>query len=121
MTQSAFQFSHHKLEAYRVARQVAVAAKQVADEVPRGYRPWAEQLIRAAGSTVALIGEGANRYSAAQKRQRFTEARGEAGEVACWVELLDDLGMVAEGRARPLLRQCDRLCGMLTGLIKRWR
>lgn len=119
MNVSQFQFAHHKLDAYQVARQMADRSKVIADRVPRGYRKWADQLLRAAGSTVGLIGEGANRFTTGQKRQKFTEARGEAGEVAAWVEQLHGCGMVAEVEALEVLALADRVCAMLTGLIKR--
>jgi four helix bundle protein len=119
MQTSQFRFVHHKLDAYRVARQLADRCKVIADRVPRGYRKWADQLLRAAGSTVGLIGEGANRFTAGQKRQKFTEARGEAGEVAAWVEQLHSCGMVGEAEAVAVLTLADRVCAMLTGLIKR--
>jgi hypothetical protein len=75
MQTSPFRFVHHRLDAYRLARQLADRCKVIADRVPRGYRKWADQLLRAAGSTVGLIGEGANRFTAGQKRQKLT-ARG---------------------------------------------
>ena len=114
-----YQFTHHKLDAYRVAREMALRVKPVAERVPRGHRSWADQLTRAAGNTVGLIGEGANRFSSGQKRQRFTEARGEAGEVASWVELLHSYGMVPEAEAEAVLHLANRVCAMMTGLIKR--
>ena len=46
-----------------VAREMAMRVKPVVERVPRGYRNWADQLLRAAGNTVGLIGEGANRFS----------------------------------------------------------
>jgi len=69
-------FPHHRLDAYRVSVEMACTAKKLADRVPRGYRSFADQLLRAAGSTVLLIAEGANRYTAGQKRQRFSAGAG---------------------------------------------
>ncbi len=89
------------------------------DRVPRGHRKWADQLVRAAGSTVGLIGEGANRYTAGQKRQKFTEARGEAGEVAAWVEQLALCGLAPDAEATEVLGLANRVCAMLTRLIQR--
>ena len=67
-----------------------------------------------------LIGEGANRYTAGQKRQRFSEARGEAGEVAVVVELLMDLELVPVSEGDKALELADRVCAMLTKLISRF-
>ena len=119
MQTSQFRFAHHKLDAYRVAREMADRSQVIAERVPRGYRKWADQLLRSAGSTVGLVGEGANRYSAGQKRHKFTEARGEAGEVAAWVEQLHSCGMVGEAEALEVLALADRVCAMLTRLIRR--
>jgi four helix bundle protein len=76
-------------------------------------------MLRAAGSTVGLIGEGANRFSKGQKRQRFTEARGEAGEVAVHVEAGCGMRIVDEEDAMAILERANRICAMLTGLIHR--
>jgi len=119
MDSSKFRFAHHRLEAYQVSRQMADRARHVSERVPRGYRSFADQLLRAAGNTVALVGEGANRYSSGQKRQRFTEARGECGEVACLVELLTGFGLVPEAEALAVMSLADRVCAMLTRLIQR--
>ncbi len=86
MQTQQFQFAHHRLEVYRLALDQVEAVHAVGRGILRGYKNTADQMLRAAGSTVGLIGEGANRFSKGQKRQRFTEARGEAGEVAVHVE-----------------------------------
>ena len=118
-TQSTF--THHKLDAYRVALQMAKQAKLLSDRVPRGYRSFADQMLRAAGSTVLLIGEGANRYTAGQKRQRYSEARGECGETAVAAELLATLGLLPQQDVEPLLASAGRVAAMLTRLIQRHR
>ncbi len=51
-------FPHQRLDAYVVALQLACQAKALADRVPRGHRTLADQLMRAAGSTVLNIAEG---------------------------------------------------------------
>ncbi len=77
--------------------------------------------MRAAGSTVLNIAESANRFTAGQKRQRFTEARGECGEVAAASELLATLGLVPDEEAAGLQHTASRVAAMLTGLIRRHR
>jgi four helix bundle protein len=119
MKDQATNFPHHRLDVYRLALDMARLAKQLADRVPRGYRSFADHLLRAAGQTVLLIGEGANRYGAGQKRQRFTEARGECGETASAAELLSVLGLVPKDDAHQLMIIADRVGAMLTRLIKR--
>ena len=110
-------FPHHRLEAYRCALRLAVLTKQVADRVPRGYRCLAEQLLRSGVGVALLVAEGANRFAAPQKRQRFVEARGECGEAAATVEVLEAVGLVAAGRSEEFVEAADRVAAMLTGLI----
>ena len=119
MTAQSFPFPHSKLDAYRVSLEMAKEAKLMADRVPRGYRTFADQLIRAAGSTTLLIGEGANRHSRGAKRQRYSEARGECGEVAAAAELLAALQLVPASEAETLVGLAGRVGAMLTRLIQR--
>lgn len=119
MNTSKFRFAHYKLDAYRVAVEMADLVKAMVERFPRGHGELADQLKRSAESTVGLIAEGANRYSQGQKRQRFSEARGECGEVASHVERAYRKGLVGEEEAMAVLERADRVCAMLTGLIKR--
>ncbi len=119
MSAHPFPFPHTKLDAFQVALEMAQRAKLLADRVPRGYRSFADQLLRAAGSTVLLIGEGANRFHAGAKRQRYSEARGECGEVAAAVELLSALSLVPDAEAQRILGLAGRVGAMLTRLIQR--
>lgn len=112
-------FPHHRLDVYRLALEMARLAKHLADRVPRGFRSFADHLQRAAGQTVLLIGEGANRYGAGQKRQRFSEARGECGESASAAELLSVLNLVPKDDAHQYMVVADRVGAMLTRLIQR--
>jgi len=118
-TATAYPFPHHRLDAYVVALELARQSKALSDRVPRGYRSFADQLLRASGSTVLLIGEGANRYSAGQKRQRYSEARGEVGEVAAALELLCTLKLVPRAEADAALVLAGRVGAMLTRLVQR--
>ncbi len=113
-------FPHNRLDAYVVSLELARQAKALADRVPRGHRTLADQVMRAAGSVVLNVAEGANRYTAGQKRQRFTEARGECGEVAAAAELLTVLGLVPAAEANGLRHTAGRVAAMLTGLIRRF-
>ena len=54
-------FPHEKLDAYRIALQMASVAKRVAADIPRGHRSIADHLLRATSNTVLLLAEGANR------------------------------------------------------------
>ena len=116
-----YPFGHQRLDVHRVALEMARRSRALADRVPRGYRSFADQLLRAAGQTVLLIGEDANRYSAGQKRQRYSEARGESGEVASAVELLATLRLAPQDEAEEIMHLAGRVAAMLTRLIQRHR
>ena len=68
-----------------------------------------------------VIGEGANRYTAGMKRQRYEEALGEAGEAAVAAEVLVVLGLVPEADTEELMQHAASVCAMLTRLVKRYR
>ena len=116
-----FHFTHYKLDAYRIARELADLVMVIRSQVPRGqgHHKMTDQIVRAATGAEALVAEGANRYTPKQKRQRFVEARGEAGEVAAHLERLRRYNFISEEQLMQGLRLADRLCATLTGLIKR--
>ena len=119
MDTSQFHFPHYKLDAWRVAHELADRVREVVQRIPRGYRSIGNQLLRSAVETEALIAEGASRYSSGQKRVRFTEARGECGETACHLERLWQYRLISETEVTEMLGLANRVGAMLTGLIKR--
>ena len=119
MTEHTFHFTHYKLDAYRVARELADLVMMITPQIPEGHHKKVDQIVRSATGTEALIAEGANRYTPKQKRQRFVEARGEAGEVAAHLERLHRYRFISEEQLMQGLGLADRLCALLTGLIKR--
>lgn len=113
-------FPHHRLDVYRVAVELAKKAREAAKRIPRGDRSLADQMKRAATSTVLLIAEGANRRSAGDKRQRYSLARGECGELASAVELAGAYGMLNGDQAMELLELAGRTNAMLLRLEQRF-
>ena len=113
-------FAHHRLDAYRFALDLALHAARIANGLPRGHAAIGDQLRRAATAVPLLIAEGANRASAAQKRQRFIEARGECGEAAAAIEVLSKLGLADESLTARALDACGRAGATLTGLIAKF-
>jgi four helix bundle protein len=119
MQRTSFHFTHYKLDAYRVSGELADLAIALSKSLPEGHHKLADQTVRAATGAEALIAEGANRYTPKQKRQRFVEARGEAGEVAAHLERMRRYRFISHEQLMQGLGLADRLCAMLTGLIKR--
>jgi four helix bundle protein len=66
-----------------------------------------------------LIAEGANRWGAAEKRQRFVESRGECAEAAAAADLAVVLELAASADAEQLKHLAGRVSAMLTALIAR--
>jgi len=112
-------FPHHKLDAYRVAVEMTREAEGIASRLSGRHRRIADQLGRAALAVPLLIAEGAHRRTSAQKRQRFTEARGECAEVAAACELARVLGLSDALTTARVEILADRVCAMLTRLIAR--
>jgi len=112
-------FPHHKLDAYRVAVEMTREAEGIASRLSGRHRRIADQLGRAALAVPLLIAEGAHRRTSAQKRQRFTEARGECAEVAAACELARVLGLGDALTTARVEILADRVCAMLTRLIAR--
>ncbi len=121
MSFDAHSFPHRRLTAYTSALEMARQAKLIADGIPRGYRSFADQLLRAAGATVLLVAEGANRRSRGSKWQRFEEALGECGEAAGNVEMLLTIGLVDAAVADEFADVAGRTGAMIAGLARRLR
>lgn len=120
MYTTTHQFPHTRLEVFHVALEMAAVAKRVADGIPRGHRSLADQILRASSSVVLNIGEGANRITSASKRQRYSEARGECGEVAAAVALQKVLELAEDADSAEILELASRVGAMLTQLVKRF-
>jgi len=119
MSFDAHSFPHRKLDAYHSALEMVRLGKGIADGIPRGYRSFADQLLRSAGATVLLVAEGANRRSRGSKRQRFEEALGECGEASGNVEMLMTLGLVDASIANEFADVAGRTGALIAGLAHR--
>jgi four helix bundle protein len=117
MANTKYPFPHDRLQVFRVSIEMATHAKEIADAIPRGHRSLADQLLRASASVVLNIGEGANRTTPGAKRQRYSEARGEAGEVAANLTLLNALELIPADKCQPAIHLTGRVAAMLTRLI----
>jgi four helix bundle protein len=112
-------FPHHRLDAYHLAVELVCESVKIARRLSGTYPKIADNLLRSSQGVALLIGEGANRYTPAQKRQRFMEARGEVGECAVALELAVALRVVSSDEVAPTLASCGRIGAMLTGLIQK--
>ncbi len=106
---------HHKLIAYRVARDLLLALR-AADVRDAKLR---DEALRSAKSACLNCAEGAGRVTRADKARAFTIARGEAVEAAAAVEIAALCGDARRPQAvREVARLADRLVALLTGLVR---
>lgn len=77
-------FPHQRLLAYQLALRMAVAAKALSVGLLDGHGKLRDQLDRATVSAVLNLAEGANRWSNADKRNRFAVARSAPPSTASW-------------------------------------
>ena len=113
------QLAHHRLDVHDAAQELAVACVQVTADLPRGFADLRDQARRAALATVRHIAEGASGVSPADKRARFSIARGEVAEVQATHETAALLKIVRSGATEDVDRLCARVAAMLMGLIRR--
>ncbi len=114
-------FAFHFLHVYRVARDFAIEAGHIADDLPRGRARLADQLRRAADSTLLNIGEGAARRSPRDKAHRYTIAQAECTECAAALELIEIRRLASPETVLSALDLAAQVCRMLEKLIQRFR
>ena len=113
-------FPHHRLLAYRASLDLAQIANRLADRLPRRHHKLADHLIRSSAAMPLLIAEGANRASPGHRHLRFSEAKGECGEVAATLELAGRLGLLDGADLAEAYELADRVAAMLSGLIRKF-
>ena len=92
----------------------------VADALPaRDQRSLADQLRRAALSVSANIAEGTGREGVREAKNFFNIAKGSVYEVVSLLEIARRRGQIEAEAHRDLYTRCDRIAGMLSGLLRR--
>jgi four helix bundle protein len=115
----SFQFPHQKLIVWHLAREARRLTLLLLAELPAGYGEDARQIRRSAGATPKLIAEGGDRWAKGDKRRRFEEANGEAGETHAGLEDLAGLGALDPAKVAPVNNLWARVGAGLVGLIRR--
>jgi four helix bundle protein len=108
-------FDHHRLDAFRVAREALSLGDQIVKRLPRGHASLADQLRRALLAAFLGIAEGSSR-TGSDRLARFRCARGEASEAAAALEAVSLLRLAPDDEVERALALLDRLCAMLTRL-----
>lgn len=99
--------SHERLDVYQRAIEFLAAALPIAERLPRGQAPLADQFRRAAMSIPLNVAEGSGRSPGSADRQRFRAiARGsamECGAILDVVRLFNVVPDVEWSQAKGLL------------------
>src|SRR5271155_3749581 len=106
------EFPFQKLDAYRVAREIAVRVHEarIADPELR------DQATRAAKSAFLNLCEGLPNDQPGLRRRFFTQSRNSIGELAGAIDLSAAIGAMDEGAATTILGLAARLKRMLSRL-----
>lgn len=110
--------AHQRLQAWQLARQLALACRKAAKQFPPEEHRLADQLRRAADSIVLNIAEGSARGSNREFRKFLEVARGSMKEVEAALALACDGELVAESEASAILALADRTARTLYGLLR---
>ena len=113
MHQNEYVFDHERLDVGRVMLEAAVRGIRIAEALPRGYGPLADQLKRALQgawlqSTEAIARSGKDRQC------RVRVARAEAEEAAAALLLIDRLGIGERAEVAATRKLLARGAAMLT-------
>jgi four helix bundle protein len=111
-----FTFDHERMPVYRLAVELYGEVVMVAAGLRWPARWAGDQLLRAVGSVVLNIAEGAAEHSAAEKARFYRMALRSAGEAAAALDLLQ-LHAAASGPSLAASKQkCGETARMLTAL-----
>jgi four helix bundle protein len=114
-------YGFERLDVYRVAYSALELVLQHRGKLKGLPGDIASQLERSAVSTVANIAEAHGRASEADRRHRFTIARGEANEAGAMVEIAALFAIFSDVDRAQLRSSYLRVTWMLTALIRRSR
>jgi four helix bundle protein len=110
-----YEFDHHRLHAFHVAKEAMVLGVGLSKRLPQGYGKLRDQLERALIGAFTQTAEASAR-TGNDRRARFRAARAEAGEAAAVLEGVHALGLVGSEQVEPVVALLWRLCAMLTRL-----
>ncbi len=113
---------HEQLDVYRVSKHLAIDLFVETRAFPRSEQfGLTSQIRRAATSIPANIAEGAARRSKKEFIQFLGNARGSAAELRVLLEIAGETAIMPTARCQGHLEVVDRVCLMLSGLIRRNR
>jgi len=109
--------SFQRLHVYQRAIEFLALVSEIVEQLPRGHRQRADQLVRAAESVVRNIAEGAGRWSDADSAKHYKIARGEAMESAASLDVLKLRRLVVSPKYDRGIQLLEAIVSMLTKML----
>lgn len=113
--------SHHELEVYKIAFDVAMRIFEVTKEFSVEERySLTDQVRRSSRSLCANISEAwrKRRYEGAFI-SKLSDAESEAAETRTWIQFAVKCGYLSKENGRQLYKECDQIIGKIVNMIKR--
>ena len=106
-----------RLEVYQYAIRLLPVAAGLAEALPRGHAPLADQLRRASVSIPLNIAEGSGKTTNAEQRRFYAIARGSAMECAAILDACLALDLLTNDSLQPaeelllsIVRMLSKMC-----------
>jgi four helix bundle protein len=116
-TEKAYFFSFEKLEAWQLAKELVIDIYKISNNFPAHEQyGLTSQMTRAAISVASNLAEGSSRTSRKDQAYFSQIAYGSLMEVACQLNIADDLGLIDEEKYTELRRSITILSSMINAL-----
>ncbi len=106
-----------KLEVQFQSEKFTVSSIALTREFPSYLGALRDQLIRASSSVALNIAEGSGRFGR-DRVQHYRIAYGSAKESLSILNIISGLAVCDQAVVSELITTCDRICGLIWGLIK---
>jgi four helix bundle protein len=106
-----------KLEVQSLSEKFTVSSINLTREFPSYISALRDQLVRASSSVALNVAEGSGRFGR-DRVQHYRIAYGSARESLAILNIISGLAVCDQTAVTELITSCDRICGMIWGLIK---
>lgn len=107
-----------QLEACKSAMDLTVEIHELTKKFPQSeLYGLTSQIRRSSTSVPANIAEGFGRYTYADKKHKYVQARGELTETMTFIHLAERIKYISVEERSDYLQQCEHVHKLLNGLI----
>ena len=116
-TEKRYLFPFEKLEAWQLAKDLVIYIYKISNSFPASEQyGLTSQMTRAAISVASNLDEGSSRISRKDQAHFSQIAYGSLMEVACQLNIADDLGIIGEEKYTELRRRIEILSSKINAL-----